>query len=147
MDNMSLGRVFWNLRPKNSILTHLRYVSCWSCGINNSNLLSNLFCPHCKALQKPDNSENYFRILGVKETYDLDEVELAKKYKDLQKYLHPDKFGNRLVLIFFLYFSEIKLLSIFKNGGSIFNPYVLRLLLSHNTKTDLKVNNSFQNVI
>lgn len=103
MDNMSLGRVFWNLRPKNSILTHLRYVSCWSCGINNSNLLSNLFCPHCKALQKPDNSENYFRILGVKETYDLDEVELAKKYKDLQKYLHPDKFGNRLVLIFFLF--------------------------------------------
>ncbi|CAH2230324.1 jg4257, partial [Pararge aegeria aegeria] len=34
-------------------------------------------------------------ILGVKETYDIDDTELAKKYKDLQKYLHPDKYANR----------------------------------------------------
>ncbi|XP_045770354.1 trypsin, alkaline C-like [Maniola jurtina] len=95
MNIMGLGRIIWNIGPKNSLLSHLKYVSCWSCGKNDSNLLSNLFCPHCKALQKPDKSENFFKILGVKETYDLDETELSKKYKDLQKNLHPDKYANR----------------------------------------------------
>ncbi|GBP42994.1 Iron-sulfur cluster co-chaperone protein HscB, mitochondrial [Eumeta japonica] len=33
--------------------------------------------------------------MGVPETYDIDEQDLSKKYKDLQKFLHPDKFTNR----------------------------------------------------
>ncbi|XP_046963934.1 iron-sulfur cluster co-chaperone protein HscB [Vanessa cardui] len=73
----------------------IRYLSCWSCGNNITTMVSNLFCSNCKVLQRPDKSENYFKILGVKETYDLDENELSKKYKELQKYLHPDKYANR----------------------------------------------------
>ncbi|CAG4932472.1 unnamed protein product [Colias eurytheme] len=33
--------------------------------------------------------------MGINETYDLDETDLAKRYKELQKYLHPDKYANR----------------------------------------------------
>ncbi|XP_023947624.2 iron-sulfur cluster co-chaperone protein HscB [Bicyclus anynana] len=92
---MSIGRFVWNFGRQNRFTIHQRYRSCWSCGKNDNNLISNLFCSHCKALQKPDKAENYFCILGVKETYDVDETDLAKKYKDLQKYLHPDKYANR----------------------------------------------------
>ncbi|CAB3222204.1 unnamed protein product [Arctia plantaginis] len=58
-------------------------------------MISNLFCGNCKALQAPDKGNNYFKIMGIKESYDLDEIELANKYKNLQKYLHPDKFATR----------------------------------------------------
>lgn len=70
------------------------YLSCWSCGQDIKQLVENLFCSNCKSLQQP-SKENYFKILGVSETYDQDENELAKKFKELQKYLHPDKFGNK----------------------------------------------------
>lgn len=75
----------------------IRLKSCWCCGNNLNNLVSNLFCSNCNALQSPDEKQNYFKVMGVNETYDLDENDLAKKYKDLQKYLHPDKFANKYV--------------------------------------------------
>ncbi|XP_064074259.1 iron-sulfur cluster co-chaperone protein HscB [Vanessa tameamea] len=91
---MLTQRLFWYL----SIIKtkqQIRYLSCWSCGNNITTMVSNLFCSNCKVLQRPDKSENYFKVLGVKETYDLDESELSMKYKELQKYLHPDKYANR----------------------------------------------------
>ncbi|CAH2093953.1 unnamed protein product [Euphydryas editha] len=91
---MNIRRLVWNL-PVIRLKGPIRYFSCWSCGNNVTNLVSNLFCSNCKALQRPDKLDNYFKVLGVKETYDLDESELSKKYKELQKYLHPDKYGNR----------------------------------------------------
>lgn len=92
---MILGRYIFNLTRKTNVLFQIRSISCWSCG-SDSNQISNLFCSNCKALQKPEKYENYFKVLGVKETYDLNEDELAKKYKELQKHLHPDKYANRL---------------------------------------------------
>ncbi|XP_026754858.1 iron-sulfur cluster co-chaperone protein HscB [Galleria mellonella] len=80
---------------KMSMFRQIRQISCWSCGKDIKTLVSNLFCSHCQVLQEPDKNSNYFKIMGVRETYDLDENELAKKYKDLQKYLHPDKFANK----------------------------------------------------
>ncbi|CAH0713641.1 unnamed protein product, partial [Brenthis ino] len=91
---MILERYLLNLTRKSNILFQIRNISCWSCG-THSNPTSNLFCSNCKALQKPEKYENYFKVLGVKETYDLNEDELAKKYKELQKHLHPDKYANR----------------------------------------------------
>ncbi|KAJ2940154.1 hypothetical protein O0L34_g11719 [Tuta absoluta] len=74
---------------------HARFLSCWSCGQKSPNLVSNLFCSNCKVLQRPPQNADYFKVLGVKPTFDLDENELAKRYKELQKYLHPDKFANK----------------------------------------------------
>ncbi|KAI5638731.1 dnaJ domain-containing protein [Phthorimaea operculella] len=74
---------------------HARFLSCWSCGQNSPKLVSNLFCSNCNVLQRPPKDADYFKVLGVTPTFDLDENELAKRYKDLQKYLHPDKFANK----------------------------------------------------
>lgn len=33
--------------------------------------------------------------MGVEKTYDLNENDLARRFKDLQRYLHPDKYANK----------------------------------------------------
>lgn len=38
---------------------------------------------------------NYFDIMGIKKNYNVINEELHKKYRELQKMLHPDKFGNK----------------------------------------------------
>ncbi|CAG9791518.1 unnamed protein product [Diatraea saccharalis] len=91
---MSLRNVFITSTFRNRFLHQIRSLSCWSCG-NNLKMVSNLFCSNCNTLQKPNERDNFFKIMGVNETYDQDETELAKKYKELQKYLHPDKFANK----------------------------------------------------
>lgn len=92
---MNLGIMITNHNTKMLLLRQLRFLSCWSCEKDAKILVLNLFCPNCKVLQRPDKNKNYFNIMGVKETYDLDEDDLARKFKELQKFLHPDKFANR----------------------------------------------------
>ncbi|XP_013189578.2 iron-sulfur cluster co-chaperone protein HscB [Amyelois transitella] len=94
-NSMNIGRLFTINVLKRSMSRQILQLSCWSCGKDTKTLVSNLFCPNCNTLQKPKKEDNYFKVLGVKETYDLNENNLAKRYKDLQKYLHPDKFGAR----------------------------------------------------
>lgn len=79
---------------KGTMLHHIRYSSCWSCGQDIKNLVENLFCSNCKSLQKP-SKDNYFKVLGVSESFDLNENDLARRFKELQKYLHPDKYANK----------------------------------------------------
>lgn len=90
-----IGRLLVNNSVRGSLIHFRTLYSCWSCGKDSVNLVSNLFCPNCRSLQKPDKSNNYFNIIGVKESFDLDPNELSKKYKNLQKFLHPDKFASR----------------------------------------------------
>lgn len=91
---MSLGMIFRNNTVK-SLIYQLRFASCWSCKKANEKLLNNLFCLYCNVLQLPNKEDNYFNILGVEETYDVDEATLAKQFKAMQMNLHPDKFANR----------------------------------------------------
>lgn len=91
---MNFLRILSNKSTKLYITHQFRFI-CWSCGKDPKTLVVNLFCSNCNALQKPNKEDNYFKIMGVSETYDLNENDLAKKYKDLQKYLHPDKYANR----------------------------------------------------
>ncbi|KAJ0173122.1 hypothetical protein K1T71_011298 [Dendrolimus kikuchii] len=91
---MNLSRFITKQLRTRNVNLQIRLISCWCCGKHINNV-SNLFCSNCNALQSPDEKENYFKVMGVNETYDLDENDLAKKYKDLQKYLHPDKFANK----------------------------------------------------
>lgn len=98
---MNLRKLVLQLSVKSSIVTHIRCINCWSCGNNVSTLVTNLFCSNCNVLQKPTH-ENYFKLLGVSETFDLDENDLAKRYKELQKHLHPDKYANRYMFLYTL---------------------------------------------
>ncbi|CAK9806241.1 Iron-sulfur cluster co-chaperone protein HscB [Anthophora quadrimaculata] len=80
------------------IVTHaLRYSSdsplkCWNC---NFMYKSDLFCAKCKVLQEPPENLTYFDIMGISKSYDVTFSEIQKKYKGLQKQLHPDKFSNK----------------------------------------------------
>ncbi|XP_022115068.1 iron-sulfur cluster co-chaperone protein HscB [Pieris rapae] len=87
-------KLFTSFSTRNLVLLQARNINCWSCG-KDTTLVSNLFCSNCKSLQKPDNVDNYFKLMGIDESYDLDEEDLSKKYKQLQRYLHPDKYANR----------------------------------------------------
>ncbi|CAK1590187.1 unnamed protein product [Parnassius mnemosyne] len=92
---MAFSRILCNLGSKSHLMNQFRFLSCWSCGKNTNNSSAHLFCSNCNALQPPEVKENYFKIMGIHETYDLDENDLAMKFKELQKQLHPDKFANK----------------------------------------------------
>ncbi|XP_014608351.1 PREDICTED: iron-sulfur cluster co-chaperone protein HscB, mitochondrial isoform X1 [Polistes canadensis] len=79
-------------------LSTLQYSSdspskCWNC---NFLYKSELFCSQCKTLQEMPENLNYFDILGVKLDYNVNNDEVHEKYTQLQKMLHPDRFGNRM---------------------------------------------------
>lgn len=67
-------------------------LKCWNC---NFAYKSDLFCSKCKALQEPSENLTYFDIMGVPKSYDITITEIQRKYKELQKVLHPDKFSNK----------------------------------------------------
>ena len=51
-------------------------------------------CVSCKAVQPPDRSADYFRVLGIERCFALDVGVLERRYKDLTKILHPDRFAR-----------------------------------------------------
>ncbi|CAD1476767.1 unnamed protein product, partial [Heterotrigona itama] len=65
---------------------------CWNC---NFVYKSDLFCSKCKVLQEPPESLTYFDIIGISRSYDVKITEIQKKYKELQKLLHPDKYSTK----------------------------------------------------
>ncbi|XP_006615455.2 iron-sulfur cluster co-chaperone protein HscB [Apis dorsata] len=67
-------------------------LKCWNC---NFTYKSDLFCSKCKVLQKPPENLTYFDIIDIPKIYDVNVTEIQKKYKELQKLLHPDKFSNK----------------------------------------------------
>lgn len=65
---------------------------CWNCDYAYK---SELFCSRCKVLQELPQDLSFFDIIGIKEDYNVVNEEIHKKYRELQKMLHPDKFGNK----------------------------------------------------
>lgn len=85
------------IHPMTLFLGTLRFCSdsplkCWNC---NYMYKSELFCSKCKALQELPQNLNYFDIIGIRKNYIVTNEEVHKKYRELQKVLHPDKFGNK----------------------------------------------------
>ncbi|XP_014474678.1 PREDICTED: iron-sulfur cluster co-chaperone protein HscB, mitochondrial [Dinoponera quadriceps] len=65
---------------------------CWNCDYMYK---SELFCSKCKVLQELPQNLNYFDIMGIKKDYNVINEDIHRKYRELQKMLHPDKFGNK----------------------------------------------------
>jgi molecular chaperone HscB len=38
--------------------------------------------------------KNFFELFGIPETFDIDSKDLKRRYQDLQRQFHPDKFSN-----------------------------------------------------
>jgi molecular chaperone HscB len=64
---------------------------CWSCEKNTG---ETLLCSHCGAVQPPDPRADHFRVLGVERAFALDVADLERRYKEMTKVLHPDRFAR-----------------------------------------------------
>jgi molecular chaperone HscB len=67
-------------------------VACWSCG--GPTPADSLFCVTCASVQPPGTAD-HFRRLGLKRSFEIDRAELERRYFDLQRRLHPDRFATR----------------------------------------------------
>ncbi|XP_063769242.1 iron-sulfur cluster co-chaperone protein HscB isoform X2 [Pseudophryne corroboree] len=66
---------------------------CWRC--QSVVARAELFCPSCSALQPLDDTQDFFHMLGCDHSFDIDIQELQKTYRNLQRLLHPDYFGQK----------------------------------------------------
>ncbi|XP_041361435.1 iron-sulfur cluster co-chaperone protein HscB-like [Gigantopelta aegis] len=66
---------------------------CWKCGRSIDPYLELFFCK-CGVVQTPADI-NFFKLMGLKESFDVDVANLSHMLIDLQKRLHPDKYQNK----------------------------------------------------
>jgi molecular chaperone HscB len=66
-------------------------VICWSC---EKAAGADMFCAHCGAIQPADAAASHFQVLGVPQAFDVDLAALERRYKELTRQLHPDKFAR-----------------------------------------------------
>ena len=66
--------------------------ACWSC--RGPVPAAESFCPTCKAVQPPGQNDHFAR-LGFARTYDLDPKLVERRYFELQRRLHPDRFATK----------------------------------------------------
>jgi molecular chaperone HscB len=45
-------------------------------------------------VQPPDRAADHFRVFGLPRKFDLDVADLERRYKDMTKVLHPDRFAR-----------------------------------------------------
>jgi molecular chaperone HscB len=64
---------------------------CWSCERAAG---EGLTCVSCGAIQPPDSGADHFAVLGVARRYDLDFADLERRYRELSRKLHPDRFAK-----------------------------------------------------
>lgn len=66
--------------------------ACWSC--HGPVAAGELFCAACDAVQPPGQVDHFTR-LGIAREFRVDGAEVDRKYFDLQRRLHPDRFATR----------------------------------------------------
>jgi molecular chaperone HscB len=66
-------------------------MACWSCERPEGN---SFFCQACRALQPPRPARTHFEVLGVARRFSQDPSDLERRFKDLQRKLHPDRFAR-----------------------------------------------------
>ena len=64
--------------------------NCWSCGQSSE---TSLFCPKCNALQPPP--KDYYALLGMERKLNLSVDELQRRFYELSRQLHPDRFMRK----------------------------------------------------
>ena len=53
-----------------------------------------MLCVHCHAVQPVDPKSDFFGVFGISTAFSLDVEDLEKRYKELTKILHPDRFAR-----------------------------------------------------
>ncbi|XP_014677219.1 PREDICTED: iron-sulfur cluster co-chaperone protein HscB, mitochondrial-like [Priapulus caudatus] len=68
---------------------------CWKCKRVTDRMREMFFCTPCDVVQSPDPAANYFDVMGIAATFDIDLAQLRSRYRDLQTKLHPDKYAQK----------------------------------------------------
>jgi molecular chaperone HscB len=56
--------------------------------------MGSVFCPACRKIQPVGRGEDHFSLLGLERDYALDPAELDRRFRDLSRRLHPDRFAR-----------------------------------------------------
>ena len=64
---------------------------CWSC---EKNAGEEALCSGCGAIQPANLAATHFAVLGVPEGYAVDVAALEKRYRELSRQVHPDRFAR-----------------------------------------------------
>src|SRR3954462_9849018 len=64
---------------------------CWSC---EKNAGDGALCASCGAVQPADLAADHFRVFGLPRAFSVELPELERRYKELTKVLHPDRFAR-----------------------------------------------------
>ena len=100
----------WNQQNYNKLINNTNtniiitrnFSICWSCGTDNTdnteNGAINFFCNNCGKIQDiiPDDGDKHispFKVFGYDEKFNINLKDMEKRYWNLQKQLHPDKFA------------------------------------------------------
>ncbi len=62
------------------------FSACWQCG----QPVSGISCPACRTLQSPP--AGFFTFFGIPERLSIDNADLQKRFYDLSRQFHPDRF-------------------------------------------------------
>lgn len=65
---------------------------CWSCKAQEQEATP--FCPACRKIQPVGRTEDYFSLLGLPRQFSLDTSHLERRFRDLSRHLHPDRFAR-----------------------------------------------------
>jgi len=72
----------------------ITHQECWKCGSTIDPNKEQYFCV-CGVVQPPIDRRSLFQVMGLEEGYDIDIKDLARKYHDLQRLLHPDRYSQK----------------------------------------------------
>ncbi len=64
---------------------------CWSC---EKDAGDGVLCGACQAIQPAPAGIDHFQVLGVQRRFDLDEADLERRYRDLSRIVHPDRYAR-----------------------------------------------------
>jgi len=68
-------------------------VTCWSC--KRADVPEGtVFCPSCRKILPVGRNEDYFSILGLPREFTLELAELERRFRELSRQLHPDRFAR-----------------------------------------------------
>ena len=67
-------------------------MTCWSCTADV--LEGTVFCPSCRKIQPVGRNEDHFSLLGVAREFAVDVPDLERRFRDLSRQLHPDRFAR-----------------------------------------------------
>ena len=79
--------------PKNTIMPEqdiFRAAMPTKCSLCHAEIKNTVMCDYCKSMNPAAMMLDYFSLLGVPATFDLDPDELRRKYLALSRHAHPD---------------------------------------------------------